>query len=365
MSEGTSAEAKEKEEEKAESSGEEEDSENEEEEETEMPESPVDIRENIKSKFLVEMPEDFYDFWKFCEKLNKEDPLDALQATLGFTLVGPYDVLAGRHKDVAQNSAGRRPNFLLHWRYYYDPPEFLTVIKGDDEKQFHIGYFRDDPDEMPVFVAANSAKENGIITPRGDNLFAAVSHYVGERLKDKSISADKKKALNKLQESLKAAASAGGYSLEQKTKAMKERDKKSVCKTFHGAGMVVPVDDNEVGYRPVPETPGDLKKMLTKIRDSKTQEERDKHYDPLQEIITLVQFANDECDYGEGLELGLDLFTFGGKCFHSAIGSLLTLAYQLLRRPQYMQRKPAQFVLPTGARLCVNGIDCLQSQRSD
>ena len=67
---------------------------------------------------------------------------EALQDTLGFTLVGPYDVLAGRHKDVACNSAGQRPNFLLHWRYYYDPPEFLTVITGDSEKQFHLGYFR-------------------------------------------------------------------------------------------------------------------------------------------------------------------------------------------------------------------------------
>ena len=67
---------------------------------------------------------------------------EALQDTLGFTLVGPYDVLAGRHKDVACNSTGRRPNFLLHWRYYYDPPEFLTVIKGDSDKQFHLGYFR-------------------------------------------------------------------------------------------------------------------------------------------------------------------------------------------------------------------------------
>ena len=27
-------------------------------------------------------------------------------------------------------------------------------------------------------------------------------------------------------------------------------------KTFHGAGMVVPVDKNEVGYREVPETQG-------------------------------------------------------------------------------------------------------------
>ena len=67
---------------------------------------------------------------------------EALQDMLGFTLVGPYDVLAGRHKDVARNSTGRRPNFLLHWRYYYDPPEFLTVIKGDNKKQFHLGYFR-------------------------------------------------------------------------------------------------------------------------------------------------------------------------------------------------------------------------------
>ena len=37
---------------------------------------------------------------------------------------------------------------------------------------------------------------------------------------------------------------------------MKARDKKSVCKTFHGAGMVVPMDDQGIGYREVPETPG-------------------------------------------------------------------------------------------------------------
>ena len=80
---------------------------------------------------------------------------------------------------------------------------------------------------------------------------------------------------------------------------------------------------------------GDLKKMFAKIRDSKTEAERDKNLDPLQELITLVQFANDECDYGEGLELGLDLFTFGGKCFHSPIRCLLTLGYQLVGRPEF------------------------------
>ena len=65
---------------------------------------------------------------------------DALKKSLNLQLVGPYDVLA--EKCVKRNSLGRRPNYLRHWRYYYDPPEFLTVLRGDDEAQFHMGYFR-------------------------------------------------------------------------------------------------------------------------------------------------------------------------------------------------------------------------------
>ena len=66
--------------------------------------------------------------------------LDALQKTLGLQLVGPYDVLAGLC--VKKNGRGKTPCYLTHWRYYYDPPEFLTVLRGDDETQFHMGYFR-------------------------------------------------------------------------------------------------------------------------------------------------------------------------------------------------------------------------------
>lgn len=79
----------------------------------------------------------------------------------------------------------------------------------------------------------------------------------------------------------------------------------------------------------------DLKKMFKKIADSKTEAERDKNYEPLQELITLVQFANDECDYGEGLELGMDLFCYGGEVFHSTILQLLPLAYMLLNRNEF------------------------------
>ena len=77
--------------------------------------------------------------------------------------------------------------------------------------------------------------------------------------------------------------------------------------------------------------------MLKKIVESKTDEERMRHFDPLQEIITFVQFANDECDYGEGLELGLDLFANGSPLFHSALRNLLTVAYSLLDRDEFSE----------------------------
>ena len=62
---------------------------------------------------------------------------DALRKTLGLTLVGPYDILAGKRA-----KPGKHPCYLTHYRYYYDPPEFLTVVKGDSSTQFHMGYFR-------------------------------------------------------------------------------------------------------------------------------------------------------------------------------------------------------------------------------
>ena len=61
----------------------------------------------------------------------------AFESELGLKLVGPFDVLAGKSRNCK-----RKACYLRHWRYFYDPPEFLTVVKGDDESQFHFGYFR-------------------------------------------------------------------------------------------------------------------------------------------------------------------------------------------------------------------------------
>lgn len=80
---------------------------------------------------------------------------------------------------------------------------------------------------------------------------------------------------------------------------------------------------------------GSLRKILKLITESKTPEECDKNFDALTEIVTLVQFANDECDYGEGLELGIDVFCYGSTELHSTVLSLLPLAYQMLGRNEF------------------------------
>lgn len=54
-----------------------------------------------------------------------------------------------------------------------------------------------------------------------------------------------------------------------------------------------------------------LKRICKAIVEAEDDEERMKAFAPLQEMMTFVQFANDECDYGMGFELGIDLFCYG------------------------------------------------------
>ena len=88
----------------------------------------------------------------------------------------------------------------------------------------------------------------------------------------------------------------------------------------------------QVGYREIPETPASLKKILKNILEAETEEEENRAFDVLGEIVTNVQFANDEGDPGMGMELGLDLLCYGGQRLHNTINHLLGVAYELLDR---------------------------------
>ena len=121
--------------------------------------------------------------------------------------------------DNDSGSIGNRPfntqsqnDFLCHWRYKYDPPEYQTVLASTaDDSTFHIGYFRDDPKEMPAFLASAGGKKRdethsvGLssrtkLSVMGDNLFGAVFNYIQQLIQ--TADPFKQTALNKMKEAL-------------------------------------------------------------------------------------------------------------------------------------------------------------------
>lgn len=304
-----------------------------------MPASPTNIRDNIKSKFLVSMPEDFYNFYDFCKNMNSSNPVLAL-ASVGLQLCGPYDVLAGNIPPTAPRSTKL---FLTHGRFYYDPPELCTVLCEDEYRSgLHIGYFRDSPDCAPVFLVSGMEVEGAKLTTLGDNMFSALYHHLAGQMDkvDPFMRSKMAKMMEKLKLWVNKAMMVGNDSLnlEKKTVGMKNRDRAKMASTFHGAGMVVPYDKKtEVGYREIPETTANLRKIIRNVVEAETEKEKDLAFDVLQELVTNVQFANDEGDPGMGLELGLDLFCFGGDRLHNTIKHLMGVAYDLLDRDQFGQ----------------------------
>ncbi|CAH1405486.1 unnamed protein product [Nezara viridula] len=257
-----------------------------------------DIKDKIETVFLVKMPNDFFSFFDFCESLDKENPKQALIAA-GLSLVGPFDLITQDFLKIDQTAA------LQHYRYFYDPPEFQTVLKCDDKNLLHYGYFRDDPKEEPVFVASNEANVDCTLNIISENLFSAVDIHLEKR--KKKVDPFKKMKIQKIQEALHIWSSKNGFSLDSLSKKMRGRRSKVVAKTFHGAGMVVPYDKKtEVGYRELKENDVTLKKMFKSLVEAETEEERKLLWGKLQPVLTYANIANDECDFGTGLELGVN-----------------------------------------------------------
>lgn len=98
--------------------------------------SPADF---ISSKFLVKMPSDFFSFWEFCEsqaKVNSKP--ENVFNKFGINLVGPFDVVAKKFHNVGPFEPGE---YLRHWRFYYDPPEFqvsFSPISANRIRSFEL-----------------------------------------------------------------------------------------------------------------------------------------------------------------------------------------------------------------------------------
>ncbi|VDM27493.1 unnamed protein product [Toxocara canis] len=113
-----------------------------------------------------------------------------------------------------------------------------------------------------------------------------------------------------------------------------KRRKQSLGEPFHGLGIVVKVE-NDIGYRPLSETPARLKRLLEEIGTADNADIKHKLMEKIMEMVSYVQFANDEMDFGMGLELGHNLFMSNYADFDKLAASLLSSAYALLGRNEF------------------------------
>ncbi|CAH0560744.1 unnamed protein product [Brassicogethes aeneus] len=287
-----------------------------------------DVKKFIKEKFLVDMPGDFYHFWDFCKSLKPGKPLEAFKE-VGLTLVGPYDVLAGKFDNCKKSDN----DYLLHWRFFYDPPEFQTVLMGDIKSGFHIGYWRDDPKEKPVFMVQNKSRVDGVIQHMGENIFAAINVHL-EKLK-KTGDPFQKMNVSKYQNKLLEKAKSLKLSLEAKTDDMIQREKKIVTRTFNKIGLVVPIQKKtDLGYRELALNNKDLLNLLNKLSKCHKDQES-KILSDLQPCFTFASIALDECDFGTGVELGWNIMAHGIKTLNSTALRFLKSSYELLNRNEF------------------------------
>ncbi|XP_063530625.1 histone PARylation factor 1 [Cydia strobilella] len=279
-------------------------------------------RSKYKELFSVEMPDDFF---KFFECLKEENDMEKLLSSVNLQLIGPYELLLGK-LPVLEN----KHLYLIHWRFFYDPPEFQAVLKSKDKSEFHIGYFRDDPSAEPVFLAHNDSSKGCHITPYASNIFGAVYLYLEHQKKSPFTAMMYKKTMEKV----KSWAEKHNYSIEEYN--AKRRTNLSIAKTLHGAGIMVPYDKKtQLGYRRLAETDANLKKLFSKLAEAKSQNDKDKILSDLQPAITYANIAVDEGDFGTGLEVGIDMFCSGLKELEASVLNSLCSVYSLLNRAEF------------------------------
>ncbi|XP_022829143.1 histone PARylation factor 1 [Spodoptera litura] len=279
----------------------------------------------LKELFLVEMPDDFFKFFECISECGKsfEDTL----SSVNLMAIGPFELLMGKLPKLDNKEL-----YLVHWRFFYDPPEFQAILKNKKkDSQYHIGYFRDDPKEAPVFVASNDSEKNYHITPMAYNLFGAVYKYLQNEKKHSPFTS---MACQKVMDKLKSYAEKNNISLEEFD--MKKRSANVVTKSFHGAGIVVPYDKKtQIGYRRLVETDATLKKMFTKLEEAISKTEKMGLLSELQPVITNINIALDESDFGTGIEGGIALFCSGLQELAQPAMSSLVSAYSVLNRNSF------------------------------
>ncbi len=276
-------------------------------------------RAELRRLYGFDFPADLFRFWDFANRLRPLEPLLAL-SELGITLVGPFEVLAGRF-----DGRKTRLSQCLHWRYHDDPPEFFTTLYGGTG--LHWGFYLDDPATADGCVASYYAGESLEISPDGNDLFESARLHLEARYRDTledrelGLAGDAEgHELDRIREALTRFGtgdrSETGAEYEERYAGHSTRSARVAAETRDGMGIVVP----PTTYR------------VLSLPDRKLWRRLRKEADPVQLVNEARQALRDGFP-GTALKLGKDLWAIGGvRCDRYAY-ELLDAAYHALGRP--------------------------------
>ncbi len=305
----------------------------------------------LASAFLVPVADDAFDLFDAAAAARPDAPCAAFAAA-GVTLLGPFRLLAGELPCAAASP--------LTDRGAHDPPEFTPLArivgasgsKASDAKTSDatLGYWRDEPTGPPALVLgrplpARSGPGAAFAPLEETHLIDAVR----ARVLDAAAAGGplRAPACEKLASSLERAAAAAGVPLGAEraagggkgaAAAEKARKAIAVAPTSNRMGIVVPYDkEADLGYRQLEPSGPKLRKLLDRlVKAEGDTSARASAQAELDELVNWATIANDECDFGASLQLGLDLFNHDAS-FAGLAARTLATAYSLLDREPYAE----------------------------
>lgn len=282
-----------------------------------LPDTPLEVY--LSERYQVPFDEDISLLWGWCKERAPHSPLTAL-AELQLELIGPFRLLSDTH-----STHSTEDSVSLHMldRGWWCPPEILPMFKVGLAT---YGYWRDSPDELASFIV-RLCPHNGELKIVASNVIDFVRYLSNDN--------------TALSNTFTKLATDNGIAVNNVTTLVRERKKRVVCTSLNKIGLVVPVSrigGDEIGYRPITMTDDELGEMLTKGAECDDEGVKDRVLEPLDECVSYIQFANDECDFGMGYQLGMSVFCHpSSKSYTGTVEMLLPLAYELLQRRLYAE----------------------------
>ncbi|MQY05875.1 ADP-ribosylation family protein [Actinomadura macrotermitis] len=287
------------------------------------------MEERFRRDWGLEAPESLFRFQAFHRSLDAVER-QALHDDLWLSPTGIMDLFA---------DPGAQPrdgiDIRVHWRFYRDPPEFVTFMHGGSDG-LHYGLWFDDDRTCSGVASYYTNDGDGIDTTAATPL-EAVRGYL-ERVwfdlddpDDGEGSPEKRSRLGRLREKLTAfetgdrAEIGMDYNVEYQPAVVPPVDRDRIT-TLDGAGALV-AGETALG-RPA-HNEADEYKFATYMYA---------HFDDAEALADSVAEARSRCaagDPAEALVLGRDLHwaSFGDPAREAYANELLVLAYTALDRP--------------------------------